>query len=45
MLHVFETKKFVMAILHGKQGQLCDTKILCKNNTILSAITMYMQLD
>ena len=23
-LHVLETRKFVMAILHGKQGLLCD---------------------
>ena len=24
ILHVCETRKFVMAILHGKQGLLCD---------------------
>ena len=24
ILHAFETRKFVMALLHGKQGLLCD---------------------
>ena len=26
--HVRKTRKFIMAILHGKQGLLCD-KVLC----------------
>ena len=24
ILHMLETRKFIMAILHGKQGLLCD---------------------
>ena len=35
--HVCETRKFVMAILHGKQGMLCD-KTVIKITTIIIII-------
>ena len=39
--HVCETRNFVMAILHSKQGLLCY-KSMAECNTILSAYTISM---
>ena len=39
ILHVSETRKFVMATLHGKQGLICDETrsqglVLCRYGTL-----------